>query len=233
MSAAPAAASTSRPAVIAPSDENVTVKDLRMAAALRSRSVQRALGAICKRARRAWAAIVGAKAMFFSISHSTVAHSPVFSLLAKDVEQDRLADPTQPRDDHRLLGVAALETLEQDVERLQPAGLAPDQGRGSAPAPGAYGLLRGSTLLPYQVRHGFRLERKPCLSCKTRRLLLCGAIADPGSSRRVSPAASPAAGTGCRAPRSGRSPRGARSPSPRRSRGCGRSSRRDRWGRGS
>ena len=49
-------------------------------------------------------------------------------LLAEHVEQHRFAHAAQPGDDHRLLGVAVLQTLEQDVERLDLL-VTTDQGR--------------------------------------------------------------------------------------------------------
>ena len=96
LSPRPASASTSRPAVIAPSLENVTVNDFRIEAARSRRSVQRTFGAIWSRARRTWDAILGAKAEFFSISHSTVAQSRPSAFSRSTSSNTVLPTPRRP-----------------------------------------------------------------------------------------------------------------------------------------
>ena len=79
-----------------PSGLNVNVNDLRMAAALSARSVQRALGASCSRARRTWAAIFEAKGAFFSTSHSTVAQSRASAVSRNTSSSTVLPTPRSP-----------------------------------------------------------------------------------------------------------------------------------------
>ena len=86
----------SSPAVIAPSGLKVTVNDLRMDAALSTRFVQLALGAICSSARRTCAAIFGAKAPFFSTSHSTVAQSRASAFSRNTSRSTVLPTPLSP-----------------------------------------------------------------------------------------------------------------------------------------
>ena len=59
-----------------------------------------------------------------------------FGLLAKDIQENGLADSAEAGDDHGLFGVAALEALQQDLERIDLTVTA-DQCRGLVPAPGA------------------------------------------------------------------------------------------------
>ena len=72
------------------------MNDLRIDAALSRRSVHLAFGAICSNARRTCAAILGAKAEFFSISHSTVAQSRASAFSRKTSSSTVLPTPRSP-----------------------------------------------------------------------------------------------------------------------------------------
>ena len=132
------------PAVIEPSDETVSENDFSTPAARRTRSPHDGLGAAWKSARRTSAPMRGPNGSFLPISAGTVTQPLCSAAVLERPEQHGLADAAQAGDQHRLLGVAVPQPLEQDLEALELGVAADEHGRACAARSGCRDWRAGS-----------------------------------------------------------------------------------------